>query len=137
MHVNEVPWDVDFGETEKYLNYGDSIMAKVLQVDQEKKLQVTLKDRNLYKLKGGYILNVEPSKVPRIIGKKGSMISLLKKYTKCRIFVGQNGRIWIDGEEDGVKKVINTIKRIENESLSFGLTNKIEELLKKDAKDVH
>ena len=137
LHVNEVPWDVDFGETERYLNYGDSIMAKVLQVDQEKKLQITLKDRNLYKIKGGQIINVEPSKVPRIIGKKGSMISLLKKYTKCRIFVGQNGRIWIDGEEDGVKKVIDTIKRIENESLSYGLTNKIEELLKKDAKDVH
>ena len=137
LHINEVPWDVDFGETERYLNYGDSIMAKVLQVDQEKKLQVTLKDRNLYKLKGGYILDVEPSKVPRIIGKKGSMIALLKKYTKCRIFVGQNGRIWVDGEEDSVKKVINTIKKIEDESLSFGLTNKIEELLKKDAKDVH
>ena len=136
LHVNESPWDVDFGETEKYLNYGDSIMAKVLQVDKEKKLQITLKDYNLYKIKGGQIIDVEPSKVPRIIGKKGSMITLLKKYTKCRIFVGQNGRIWIDGNDDDIKKVIETIKMIENESLSFGLTNKIEELLKKDAKDV-
>jgi exosome complex component RRP4 len=65
------------------------------------------------------------------------MISLLKKYTKCRIFVGQNGRIWIDGDDDGVKKVIDTINMIEDEALSYGLTNKIEELLKKDAKDVH
>ena len=137
LHVNEVPWDVEFGETEKFLNHGDSIMAKVLQVDQEKKLQITLNDRNLYKIKGGQIINVEPSKVPRIIGKKGSMISLLKKYTKCRIFVGQNGRIWIDGEEENIKKVIDTIKMIEYESLSYGLTNKIENLLKKDAKDVH
>jgi len=137
LHVNEVPWDVEFGETERYLNHGDSIMAKVLQVDQEKRLQITLKDRNLYKIKGGQIIDVEPSKVPRIIGKKGSMISLLKKYTKCRIFVGQNGRIWIDGDDDGVKKVIDTIKMIEDEALSYGLTNKIEELLKKDAKDVH
>jgi exosome complex component RRP4 len=137
LHVNEVPWDVDFGETERYLNYGDCIMAKVLQVDQEKKLQITLKDRNLYKIKGGQIINVEPSKVPRIIGKKGSMISLLKKYTKCRIFVGQNGRIWVDGADEGIKKVINTIDMIENEALSYGLTNKIEELLKKEAKDVH
>lgn len=136
LHVNEVPWDVDFGETEKYLNSGDVVMAKVLQVDQEKKLQVTLKDRNLYKVKEGNLINVEPSKVPRIIGKKGSMISLLKKYTKSRIFVGQNGRVWIDGEEDGIKKVIDTIRLIEKESLSYGLTNKIEELLKKDAKDV-
>ena len=137
LHVNEVPWDVEFGETERYLNHGDCIMAKVLQVDQEKKLQITLKDRNLYKIKGGQIMDVEPSKVPRIIGKKGSMISLLKKYTKCRIFVGQNGRIWLDGEEDGVKKVIETIKMIEEQSLSYGLTNKIEEMLKKDTKDVH
>ncbi len=137
LHVNEVPWNVDFGETEKYLNAGDSIMAKVSQVDQEKKLQVTLKDRNLYKIKGGHLIEVEPSKVPRIIGKKASMISLLKKYTKCRIFVGQNGRIWIDGDEEGVNKVIDTIRTIEKESLSYGLTNRIEELLKKDAKDVH
>ena len=137
LHVNEVPWDVDFGETERYLNHGDSLMAKVLRVDQEKKLQITLNDRNLYKIKGGQIIEVEPSKVPRIIGKKGSMITLLKKYTKCRIFVGQNGRIWIDGDDDGMKKVIDTIKMIEDESLSYGLTNRIEELLKKDAKDVH
>jgi exosome complex component RRP4 len=91
----------------------------------------------LYKIKGGQIINVEPSKVPRIIGKKGSMISLLKKFTKCRIFVGQNGRIWLDGDEDGIQKVIDTIKMIENEALSYGLTNKIEDLLKKDAMDVH
>jgi len=136
LHVNETPWDIEFGETEKYLNYGDSIMAKVLQVDREKKIQITLKDYNLYKIKGGQIIDVEPSKVRRIIGKKGSMITLLKKYTKSRIFVGQNGRIWIDGNDDDVKKVVDTIKMIENESLSFGLTNRIEELLKKDAKDV-
>jgi len=136
LHVNEVPWEVEFGETERYLNHGDSIMAKVLQVDQEKRLQITLNDRNLYKIKGGLIIDVEPSKVPRIIGKQGSMISLLKKYTNCRIFVGQNGRIWIDGDIEGVKKVIDTIKMIEDEALSYGLTNKIEKLLLKEAKDV-
>ena len=116
---------------------GDTVMVKVSQVDQEKKLQVTMKDRNLYKVKGGSIINVEPSKVPRIIGKKASMISLIKKYTRCRIFVGQNGRIWIDGDEKGVQKVVDTINKIEEESLSYGLTNKIENMLKKDSKDVH
>lgn len=136
LHVNEVPWDVEFGETERYLNQGDSIMAKVLQINVEKKLQITLNDRNLYKIKGGNIINVEPSKVPRIIGKKGSMISLLKKYTRCRIFVGQNGRIWIDGDEVGIAKVLQVIKKIEDESLAYGLTNRIETLLKKDTKDV-
>jgi len=136
LHVNEVPWDVEFGETERYLNNGDCIMAKVLQIDQEKKLQITLNDRNLYKIKGGLLIDVEPSKVPRIIGKRGSMISLIKQYTKCRIFVGQNGRVWIDGDQQGIKKVISTIRQIERESLSYGLTSKIEEMLKEEFKEV-
>jgi len=130
LHVNEVPWDVEFGETEKYLNTGDSIMAKILSVDLEKKLNITLKDRNLYKIRGGHIINVEPSKVPRIIGKKGSMIGLLKKYTRCRIFVGQNGRIWIDGDDENIVKMLAAIRLIEEESISYGLTNKVENLLK-------
>ncbi len=129
LHVNEVPWEVNFGETEKFLNTGDSIMTKVLRVDLDKKLQVTMKDRNLYKIRGGYIMNVEPSKVPRIIGKQGSMIGLLKKHTKCRIFVGQNGRIWIDGDDENVVVAKQTIQLIQKESISFGLTNKIEEFL--------
>jgi exosome complex component RRP4 len=136
LHVSEVPWDVEFGETDRYLNHGDSVMAKVASVDIERKVNITLKDRNLYKIKGGLIINAEPSKVPRIIGKKGSMISLLKKYTRCRIFVGQNGRIWIDGDDENVAKVLFTIKKIENESLSYGLTNRIESLLKNDTQDV-
>jgi len=136
LHVNEVPWDVDFGETDKYLNRGDSIMVKILEVGLDKKLQITLKDHNLYKIRGGYITYIEPSKVPRLIGKKGSMITLLKKYTRCRIFVGKNGRIWIDGEDDNIAKVIKAIRKIESESISYGLTDKIEELLKKDTKDV-
>ena len=136
LHVNEVPWDIEFGDTEKYLNRGDSIMAKISQIDELKKFQITLKDRNLYKIKGGHIIDVEPSRVPRIIGKKGSMIALIKKYIRCRIFVGQNGKIWVDGDTESIEKVLHTIYMIENEAVAFGLTNRIEELLKKDAKDV-
>ena len=136
LHVNEVPWEVEFGDTEKYLNAGDAIMAKVLQVDVSKKLQVTLNDRNLYKIKGGHIIYAEPSKVPRIIGKKGSMISLLKKYTRCRIFVGQNGRIWIDGDDEGVARVLYAIRKIEDEALTYGLTDRMEAFLKKNSKDM-
>lgn len=136
LHVNEVPWDIEFGDTEKYLNRGESIMAKVTQIDELNKFQITLKDRNLYKIKGGHIIEVEPSRVPRIIGKKGSMIALIKKYIRCRIFVGQNGKIWVDGDTESIERVLQTIYKIENEAITFGLTNRIEELLKKDAKDV-
>ncbi|HEC89215.1 MAG: RNA-binding protein [Thermoplasmata archaeon] len=130
LHVSETPWDIEFGDTEKYLKTGDSIMAKVLFIDVEKKLQLTLNDRNLYRIRGGHIIEVEPSKVPRIIGKKGSMINLIKRYTRCRIIVGQNGRIWLDGDDKSIAKVLMAIKLIEEESVSYGLTNKVENLLK-------
>jgi len=136
LHQNEVPWRVDFGDTERYLNKGDCIMAKVLSIDESKKLQITLNDRSLYKIQGGHIIDVEPSRVPRIIGRKGSMLALIKKYIRCRIFVGQNGRIWIDADTKSTEKVLQTIYTIEEESIAFGLTNRIEEMLKKDAKDV-
>jgi len=131
-----VPWRVDFGDTERYLNKGDCIMAKVLSIDESKKLQITLNDRGLYKIQGGHIIDVEPSRVPRIIGRKGSMLALIKKYIRCRIFVGQNGRIWIDADTKSTEKVHQTISKIEDESVTIGLTNRIEEMLKKDAKDV-
>ena len=136
LHTTEVPWEIEFGDAEKYLNHGDAVMAKVLSVDESKKLQITLKDRNLYKIRGGHVIDVEPSKVPRIIGKKASMIALIKQYTRCRIFVGQNGRIWLDGDTENIEKALQAINTIENEAITFGLTDRIEEFLKKDAKDV-
>ena len=136
LHTEEVPWDVEFGATEKYLNSGDSIMAKVLKIDEIKKMQVTMKDRNLFKIKGGDIIDVEPSRVPRIIGKKGSMISLIKQYIRCRIFVGQNGKIWVDAEIENIERVIHVIRKIESEAITFGLTNRIEDLLKKELRNV-
>jgi exosome complex component RRP4 len=136
LHVHEVPWEIEFADTEKYLNTGDAILAKVLSVDESKKLQITLNDRNLFKLKGGHIIEFEPSIYRRIMGKQYSMIEIIQKYTRCRIKVGKNGRIWIDGDAEGIAKVLQAISKIESEAATFGLTDRIEELLKKDAKDV-
>jgi len=136
LHVHEVPWEIEFADTEKYLNTGDTILAKILSVDESKKLQITLNDRNLFKLKGGHLIEFEPSVYRRIIGKKYSMIEIIQKYTRCRIKVGKNGRIWIDGDAEGIEKVLSAISMIEREAITFGLTDRIEEFLRKDAKDV-
>ncbi|MCA1818486.1 MAG: exosome complex RNA-binding protein Rrp4 [Thermoplasmatota archaeon] len=131
MHVSEVPWRVDFGETTSYLKAGDAILCKVLFVDDQKKVQVTLKDRNLTKLEGGEIIEVSPVKVARVIGKNGTMLNLIKEYVECWMQVGQNGRIWVNGEPKEVllaKEVIDTISR---EGHLPGLTEKVKELLEK------
>ncbi len=130
MHVNEVPWRVEFGDTAKYLNVTDVMLAVVHTVDEVKRVQVSMKDRSLRRLTEGQIVEFSPSKVPRVIGKQGSMISMIKNYTGCRMFVGQNGRIWIDGDLASMTDAVQAIKMIEEASQVHGLTNSIEAFLK-------
>jgi exosome complex component RRP4 len=129
LHVNEVPWRVEFGDTARYMNVGDVILAKVLMVDETMRVQVTMKDQGLRKLQGGQIIEISPSKVPRVIGKSGSMIQMIKGYTNCRIFVGQNGRIWLDGEVDNILHAIKAIQTIEEDAHAYGLTEKVKAFL--------
>ncbi|MGB2582299.1 MAG: exosome complex RNA-binding protein Rrp4 [Thermoplasmata archaeon] len=129
LHVNEVPWRVEFGETGKFMTVGDLVSLKVVGVDELGKVQISMKEHGLRKLAGGVVVEVAPSKIPRVIGRSGSMIQMLKNATSCRIYVGQNGRIWVDGDLDSMLKAIDAIKLIEAEAHSTGLTEKVEKLL--------
>ncbi|HJQ93822.1 MAG TPA: exosome complex RNA-binding protein Rrp4 [Candidatus Thermoplasmatota archaeon] len=129
MHVSEVPWRVDFGETTAYLKPGDAILCKVLFVDDQKKVQVTLKDRNLMKLEGGELMEVPPVKVARVIGKSGSMLNMLKEYVECWMLVGQNGRIWLNGDADEVLLAKDAIQSIVDHAHLPGVTERVKELL--------
>jgi exosome complex component RRP4 len=130
LHVSEVPWKVGFAETAQFMAFGDAVLCKIMFVDETKKIQVTMNDRNLRKLEGGALIEVAPSRVPRVIGKSGSMVNLIKKYTDVWMFVGQNGRIWLNGEPDGVNTAIEAIRKIEREAHIPGLTDRITELLR-------
>jgi exosome complex component RRP4 len=129
MHVNEVPWRVDFGETTKYLDIGDTALMKVYHVDEQREAQVTMKDRTCRKLEGGMTITVPPSKVPRIIGRRGSMIKTIKNNTDCRLFVGKNGVVWFDGEPGEVSHVRSAIEMIVDQAHTSGLTERVETFL--------
>jgi len=122
---------VDLNKTDisVYYDIGDIIYARVLSVSRSKSVQLTMNDFRAKKLIGGRILTITPSKVPRLIGKEGSMIELIKKHTGCNIIVGQNGVIWLKGEKEGL--AAKAILVIERESHTLGLTDRISELLEK------
>jgi len=130
LHATESPWRVDFGDTGRYMDIGDSAICRVLQVDETKRVQCTMQDRELHKIEGGQIVEVSHSKVPRIIGKDGSMIQLIKSFTKIQGFVGQNGRIWIDGNPEDVMIATRVIKLIEDHAQAVGLTEAVNAFLK-------
>jgi len=118
----------------KYYSIGDYMVAKVTTVTSQKQINISMIGPGLRKLQGGRIIEVAANKVPRIIGKQGSMVSLLKDTTGCRIIVGQNGLVWIQGEGDKELIAVNAIRKIEEESHLSGLTDKIKQFLEKETK---
>ena len=116
----------------QYYNLGEYVVAKVVNVTSQKLIDVTMKGPGLHKLKGGRVIEVSPHKVPRIIGKQGSMVGMIKQATNCRITVGQNGLVWIQGEPDKELLVEKTIRKIEKESHLAGLTDRIQKFLEKE-----
>lgn len=114
----------------RYFNFGDYIITKIVNVTSQNLVDVTMKGPGLRKITTGRIVKVTPCKVPRIIGKGGSMISMIKKACNVKLVVGQNGLIWLDGDKSEEELLaIETIKMIEENSHISGLTNIIKEFL--------
>lgn len=132
LHISEFPKRIDAEEMSKYLRIGSSIMTKVKDVDPTMKVELTLNDRKLGKITTGQVIEISHTRVPRLIGKGGSMIGMLKKEVNCNIFVGQNGRIWINGGADDMDLALRTIYLIEKEAHTNGLTDRIVAFLKKE-----
>lgn len=115
-------------------NYGEMVIAKVLGV-KGKGVDLTTRERGFHKLEEGIIVKVNSNKVPRVIGKQGSMVNLIKEYTGCNIVVGQNGLIWIKGENiESELLAKEAIKMITDKCLVEGLTDKVKEFLETKTK---
>jgi exosome complex component RRP4 len=128
LPLMECPRFVDKFNMTEFAAVGDAMNVKVWSV-KKGSVDLSLKSRGLGKLEGGRIIKINPHKVPRVIGKEGSMINLIKDDTQTEITVGQNGYIWIKGSEEGEKKAEDAINLIERESASDGLTSKVEKFL--------
>jgi len=119
---------VDLKRTDisRYYDVDDIIYAQVSDV-RRSDVQLSMNTPIARKLKGGVTIKITPSKVPRLIGKAGSMINTIKEKTKTIIRVGQNGIVWISGEN--IEKAIKAIKMIDEKSHIIGLTDEISKLL--------
>ena len=113
----------------KYFDIGDYLRVSVVKVTSQNMVDVSMKEPGLTKLSGGRVIKVNPHKVPRIIGKQGSMVSLIKDKTNCSITIGQNGVVWIHGKADEELLAVRAIQKIEAEAHLEGLTDKITQFL--------
>ncbi|MBD3254111.1 MAG: RNA-binding protein [Candidatus Lokiarchaeota archaeon] len=118
--------------TEKY-DIGEVLVAKVVSADRLNKPELTTVGKYLGKKNNGLVITIDPPKIPRVIGRSGSMIKMLKRQTHCNIFVTQNGRIWLSGESiDHERLLIEAIHKIEKEAHTTGLTDRVETFLENE-----
>lgn len=115
------------------LDAGDLVVAKVASYDRTHDPHLTVAEPGLGKITRGQILKVTPTKVPRIIGRKGSMISTIKQETGCNIILGVNGVVLITGKNlEDEQLAMKAILKIEAESHTTGLTDRITQMLKEE-----
>ncbi len=130
LSLMEVPRYVNKDELDEVMDIGDMAVVKIWGINK-RGIDVSLKSRGLGKIEDGIIIEVNPHKVPRIIGKEGSMIKLIKDNTKCDIVVGQNGLIWISG--DKVEEELSAkeaILHVAEKCFVSGLTEEMEKYFK-------
>jgi exosome complex component RRP4 len=120
-----------------YFAVGEIILTRVSNVTKEGNIDLSMKGPGLRKLSGGKILEITSSKIPRVVGKQGSMISLIKDKTGCSIFAGQNGRIWIRGPSPEAEKLASdAILLINEKAHTSGLTEKVGAFLEQHALEI-
>lgn len=126
LPLSEVPRYVNQHAMEEVFKIGDLAVLKIWSIGG-RGIDLSIKSRGLGKIHEGIVFKVNPNKVPRIIGKEGSMIKLIKDNTNCNITVGQNGYVWIKGDKiDDELFAKKTIGYVVENSFVEGLTDKVE-----------
>ena len=134
LSLMEVPRYVNKDGLDEVMDIGDMVVVKVWGINK-RGIDLSIKSRGLGRIDEGMIMEINPHKVPRVIGKEGSMIRLIKDNTGCNITVGQNGLIWITGnkveDELFAKKAILYVTK---KSFVSGLTEDMEKWFAEEKK---
>lgn len=124
------PFSPEMASLTKILPIGEIVVAKVTAFDRTRDPAITIRERGLGKVEEGALIDLTPTKIPRLIGRKGSMINMIKQLTGCEIVAGQNGKVLIRSRNlKMVDLVIQAIRMIEEQAHTTGLTDRIKRLI--------
>ena len=113
-------------EMEERLSKGDIIFAKIANSDRQREPLISIADQSLGKIDSGELVKISPAKIPRLIGKHGSMIQTIEGSTNATITVGQNGLIVVSCDEtNGLLKALTAIRMVDEQAHLVNLTDKV------------
>ncbi len=106
------------------LEYGDFVVCKIREATETGDVELS----EIRRLPIGKVVDFPPAKIPRLIGRKSSMIDMLKDHTKGDILVGNNGYVWISDKCD-IPLLLEAMKMVEEKAHTSGLTDKVKDFL--------
>lgn len=136
LPVSEVPRYVNQKALDEVMDIGDMVVAKIKDISK-RGIDLTVKGKGLGRISEGIIMHINSNKVPRVIGKEGSMVNLIKEHTNCNITIGQNGYISISGSSvDDELLSKKAILFIVEKSYINGLTEEITKWFESEKKKI-
>ncbi|MBI4361520.1 hypothetical protein HY572_07165 [Candidatus Micrarchaeota archaeon] len=123
--------DLSTRETREELKLGAVVACKILAVNEVK--MATLVEP--HPLPEAILVKMEAVKVPRLIGRNGSMLDVIQKHTQSQITVGKNGYVAISGGD--TKLAVDVVEKIERESHVPGLTDRVTKMLEHKSGEMH
>ena len=113
------------------MGIGDNMLARVQEVDEAHNIVLTMKGVGLRKLKEGIMTQISVNNIQTLRGGNNSTVNMLKEASDCRIIVAENGRVWVDGGDDGVELVRSVIEMIQDSGHKVITENQIQEFIDK------
>lgn len=110
------------------LEPGDVVTAKITHVDEVGDIAL----ESPRKLTRGKLIEIKATKIPRVFGKSGSMLELIKDHTGVTVVVGKNGRIWLNGEPGSIRRAEKALRFIERYAHKYGVTDAVKKMLEGD-----
>ena len=118
-------------EMKERLDKGDIIYTRIANSDRQREPLISIADNNLGKIDSGELVKISPTKIPRLIGKHGSMIQTIEASTNATITVGQNGLVVVScNETNGLLKALAAIRMVDEQAHIIDLTDKVKKMLK-------
>ena len=112
------------------LDKSDLIFARIANYDRTREPLLSIAGQNLGKIDSGELIKISPTKIPRLIGKHGSMIQTIEAATNAAVTIGQNGLIVIScNETNGLLKALRAIRLVEEQAHLADLTDKVKKML--------
>ena len=133
LPMSLAPMKVEYGGTRDAMDVGTTLLCRVQEVDESHSSVVTMKGIGLRKINSGFVDTVPPHLVSKLSSGSSPVINQIKDASSCRIILAANGRVWVDGEPEGIRTVRDCLMVVRDNENSNNLGGLIENHLSNGA----